>query len=483
MILCIGFIIYGGVLKKQIIIIGSGPSGLACAHELTTHQHAADIVLLDKNDRPGGLARTYTYKGFTFDIGPHRFYTKSTYVRMLWRSLLGKQLHRVKRLTRVYYRHKFFQYPIEIADILMKFDGYTLLSIVISYISSQIRYARRVPITYRQWIEKKFGYKIFTIFFRDYTEKVWGVNCNNISAKWAQQRIQGLDLFSLIRAVFPFVRKDQNRSLVHEFYYPRHGAGQMYEVWAKSLIKKGVRSHLKAEVKRIFHDDHRITQIHYSQGEIEYQVDPTMVFSSMPITKLVFALSPIPPRMILEAAESLRYRDHITVNLLVKKRNVFADNWIYIHDPSVRMARITNYNNFNPKTTRGNKTALSVEYFVFKDEPLWRLSTNELVRMASRELNAIGLLAPEDICSGFIVKEEDSYPAYYLGYERQFAVIMAYINTFVNLRCIGRGGMYEYNNMDQAILSGSRAAQEFILRKENASDWNSSDEVTYLEKY
>jgi protoporphyrinogen oxidase len=468
-------------LKKQIIIIGSGPAGLACAHELTTRQRTADIVLLDKNDRPGGLARTYTYKGFKFDIGPHRFYTKSPYVRSLWRLLLGKQFHRVKRHTRVYYGHRFFRYPIEIKDILTKFDGYTILGIVVSFISSKIRYALLVPATYREWIEKKFGYKLYTIFFRDYTEKVWGVSCDNISAKWAQQRIRGLDLFSLISAVLPFRREGQPRSLVHEFYYPRCGAGQMYEALARLSARKGVRNYLNTDVKRIVYNGNTITYIQYFQGGSSHRIDTGMVFSSMPVTRLIFALSPPPPPAIVRAAEALGYRDHISVNLLIKKRNVYEDNWIYVHDPAVRMARVTNFNTFNSSLKRSNMTALSVEYFVFKDEPFWKLSTKQLIDLATRELDVIGFVSPKDVAGGFVIKEEDSYPAYRINYEKHFFQIAEYLNGFTNLKCIGRGGLYKYNNMDEAMMSGQRAASEFSDGIHGAIDLTRIDNPAYLE--
>jgi len=445
----------------NIVIIGAGPSGLACSNELMFGRNKLRIVCLEKNDRVGGLARSYYYRGSIFDIGPHRFYTKNAFIFSMWKKLLKNSFLRINRKTRIYYKNIFFHYPINIMDILKKFDLKSLVSIFFSYIKAQIYFFNKTPKTYQEWIEKKFGYILFNMFFQDYTVKVWGIACNKISAVWAQSRIDNLDFFMILRSFIPFRSSSLSKSLSNIFYYPQRGSGYFFQKLADSFNKKDIHIELRSQVQKIIHSDSIIKTIIYTKNGKTHSLRPDFVFSSMPITKLIFTLSPPPPYTIMQAASRLKFRGHITVNILIK-RKIFPDNWVYIHDPLVKMARITNYNSFNPSLQSNDHTAISIEYFAFKEEKIWLLSEEELIMLAKNELQKIGMILQTDILKGFVIKEEDAYPAYYMGYERYLSLLTTYVSTFKNLKCIGRGGMYKYNNMDQAMLSGIDAAKEYI---------------------
>ncbi|OGM28645.1 hypothetical protein A2801_00720 [Candidatus Woesebacteria bacterium RIFCSPHIGHO2_01_FULL_41_10] len=470
--------------SETIVIIGAGPSGLGAAYELTKNKRNNNlkIIVLDKNDLVGGLARTHSKNGYRFDVGPHRFFTKNREVLNLWKEILGKDFIKVSRLTRMYYKGIFFLYPIEFSDIIKKFGLKDLIESAFSYFYAKVFYRNLEPNTFEEWITKYFGKKLYTVFFKSYTEKLWGVPCSEIGAEWAAQRIKNANFTEVIKNALLKNDKPKAKSWVDKFYYPIKGAGYMYETLAKKLKRKGVIIKLNSKVIKVNHRNNRIISVQYMEGKKKKTIKADAVFSSMPITHLVQSFFPSPPKQVLHASRKLTFRDHITVNFMVKGTSAFPDNWIYIHDPGYFMTRVANFSNFTPKMAKDKKhMAIAVEYFAFQTDKLWQKTDNELIDLAKSELERSKLLDEGQIEDGFVVRETESYPTYYLKQKKYFETIKSYLNDFRNLYLIGRGGMFKYNNMDHAIYTGMLAARNFLAGKNKYNVWSVNIDAEYLE--
>lgn len=466
----------------SIVIIGAGPAGLGCAYDLIrSKQTDKKIVIFDKNTIVGGLARTYSYKGCRFDVGPHRFYTKNKKVLQLWQNILKHELIKVKRLTRMLYKNKLFYYPVQLKDVVIKLGLWDSILACLSFLHAKIFFRSMIPKTFEEWIIKQFGKKLYLHFFKTYTEKVWGIPCDKIAAEWASQRIKNLNFAEVVKnAVFGGKTK-KAKSLIDTFYYPVKGSGYCYKQIALYIKKNGGKFHMRHQITVIRHDGGKILSV--AAGETHKQTLVDHLFSSIPLTHFIYSLRPKPPFEVLEAARNLLYRDHITVNLIIKKQNLFSDNWIYVHAPEVKMARVTNYNNFSDSMTPNKQySAISVEYFTFKTDAIWNMTNKELIRLAISEMERVRLIQKKDVLDGFVVREADSYPAYYVGYEKYFKKIKQYADTFSNLHLIGRGGMFKYNNMDHSLYSGMLAAQNYLLGYKKYSVWDINEDAEYLEK-
>lgn len=462
---------------EKIIIIGAGPAGLGTAFELSeSNRKDIKVIIVDKNSHVGGLARSYTFGKYSFDIGPHRFYTKNTEVLELWKKVLGNNFRKVPRLTRIYYQGKYFLYPIQALDVFKNLGVIELILCFMSYIDSKITLFGKEPKTFSDWVSKKFGKRLYRIFFKTYTEKVWGISCEKISAKWASQRIKNLDFLEILRSL---VFKSKAKSLIHEFYYPVHGAGSMYEKMAKIIKSKNGEILLDNKITKITFSKKIIEEVEYENNGKKLREKFDYLFSSLPITDFIFSLYPTPPQKIISAAKKLRYRDHITVNLIINKK-LFPDNWVYIHDPRVKMARITNYANFAKKMS--SVSPISVEYFVFKEDKIWNLLDEELIDLAKKELKIINLVDKNDVLDGFVIRETESYPMYYTGYEKYFDLVKNYVESFINLQLIGRGGLYKYNNMDHSLYSGMLAARNYLNGNKKYNIWAINEDAEYIEK-
>lgn len=467
--------------SSRIIIIGAGPAGLGVAYELAKKGRTCEVF--DKNTQVGGLARTEIHNGYNFDVGPHRFFTKNDEIQSVWKEVLGSDFIKVKRLTRIYYRGKFFNYPIKAMNALLGLGFWNSGLVLLSYIKGKIQFAKHEPKSFEEWMVKNFGYKLYSIFFKTYTEKVWGIPCGELGPEWAGQRIKNLNLLEAIKnAILP--GKSKAKSLVEEFEYPVHGAGMMYEKMREFAEQAGSKINSGSKIVKIHHSGKTITAIDVEDGGEACKVEVDYLFSSQPITDFIKMLEPAVPPEIRAAADKLYFRDHITVNLVVKNKNLFPDQWIYMHDPRVQMARIANYNNFSGKMSPDPDFApISVEYFTFADrEKLWGMADADLIRLAVGELSMIGLLKPEDIKDGFVVREKDSYPTYYSGYQESFDLLKDYLSGFDNLQLIGRAGMYKYNNQDHALLTGILAARNLLGEKNDIWSVNADDEYLEVKK-
>jgi len=445
----------------HVVILGGGPAGLAAAYELSRHK--VSCVVCERETVVGGLARTIVFEGHRFDMGPHRFFTKNTEVQRLWEDLLGEDFLEVNRLTRILHNQKLFFYPLKAFDVLTKLGPIEVVRCLFSYIYALVRHQNADPNNFEEWTCKAFGRRLYDIFFKTYTEKVWGIPCSELSIQWAAQRIKGLSLSEAIKNAIVEEKGTKVRSLINRFYYPRLGCGMPYEALKQRIQEAGNEVLLNHDVTRIQHDQQGITGVEAMNGGEKRLLTGTHYLFSLPITHTVRSMNPSPPAEVLEAAKSLQFRVHISVNLIVKVDGIFPDQWIYIHSPEVKMARVANYRNFSPEMApHDGTTGLTVEYFCNFGDDLWKMKDNELIELASVELTRAGLRKKEDVLNGFIIKKKDAYPRYTQGYNKHLSITRSYFNQFSNLQLIGRGGIFRYNNQDHAILTGLKAARNLL---------------------
>ncbi len=446
----------------QCCILGAGPAGLGAALELTKNG-IRNVVIIDRNRTAGGLSRTEIFDDVRFDLGPHRFFTKNAEINKLWHDILGSDFRPVDRLTRIYYKNKYFNYPIKAFDALSKLGPFQALQALFSFAHAQIG-EQREPDNFEAWITQKFGRKLYETFFKTYTEKVWGIPCHQIGAEWAAQRIKDLDLFQVIKKALSPGSSKKIKTLVEQFDFPVLGAGQMYERMCDQVMEKGVTVMMNSRVLSFNRQDTNIESIEVinNDGNRE-RISAEYFFTSIPITLFFEMMDPPESDDILKSVNALYFRDHITVNLLVDGDDLFPDQWIYIHTPDVKTARVANYNNFSKQmTSRKNKSALSAEYFVFQNEDLWKETDDNLKVFAIEELAYLKLLHKSSVENSWIVRETETYPTYYIGFQEHYENLKSRLDQFQNLQPIGRGGMYKYNNQDHSILSGILAARNYL---------------------
>lgn len=442
-----------------------------------------DLLIIDKNNKVGGLSRTDCYDGIRYDVGPHRFFSKNEEVNTLWRETLGDKFRPVDRLTRIYYNNKYYNYPIKAFDALSKLGPFEAAQALFSYLMIQTQ-RKKEAVSFEEWVIQNFGYKLYNTFFKTYTEKVWGIPCKEIGAEWASQRIKGLDFFEMAKKAFRAPGNKNIKTLVEQFEYPILGAGQMYEGICSRALSSGGSLLLSSMVTSINRSADRIVSIIITNSEGEdITIQANSFFSSIPITHLIKLIKPDENNEIIEAAEKLYYRDHITVNLLIRGINLFPDQWIYVHDPEVKFARLANYNNFSKEMVNNDHyTALSVEYFVFQGDDLWLKDDQALQKLAMEELGKVGLISNNSFEKGWVVRETEAYPAYYIGFQKYYDKLVKRINEYQNLYSIGRGGMYKYNNQDHSIYSGMLAARNYCKAPGYPYDlWLINEDAEYLE--
>jgi len=443
-------------------IIGAGPAGLAAGWELARLGHSA--IVYEKDLLVGGISRTVEYRGYRFDLGGHRFFTKVPEVQQQWEEILGDDFLQRPRLSRIYYRDRFFDYPLRPLNALAGLGAAETLRIVSSYAWAKLRPAPEER-SFEHWVSNRFGRRLYEIFFRTYTEKVWGMPCSAISADWAAQRIRNLNLLRALRHALLGQRGDAVvTTLINRFHYPRLGPGMLWERCVERLAERGVPTRLGEELVAVEHRDSRVVAIALEDGEgarRHRRVDH--LIASLPLGRLVEMLDPAPPPEVLAAARALRHRDFLTVVLIVDAADLFPDNWIYIHSPEVRVGRIQNFKNWSPEMVPDpSRTALGLEYFVDRGEPLWEMDDGALVELAARELAALGLAPGARVVDGTVVRVPYAYPVYDDGYRDRLATIRRFLATLPNLQMVGRNGQHRYNNQDHSMLTGIFAARNVV---------------------
>jgi protoporphyrinogen oxidase len=437
----------------HVVVIGAGPAGLTAAYELARRGDVR-VTVLEAGDAVGGISRTVQYKGFRFDLGGHRFFTKIAPVQRLWQELLGDQLIKVPRLSRIIYNGRFFDYPLRPMNALRGLGLWDAVLIVASYLKWHYR-PYPVEETFEQWVTNRFGRRLYETFFRTYTEKVWGVPCSEIRAEWAAQRIQGLTLArGVINAASLNRRSTEIKSLIHEFDYPRLGPGQMWEICRDRVVAAGHAVPLGHPVTRLEVEAGEVRRVvvRTAGGERTFAADH--VIATMPLQQLVRALHPEPTPAMQTAAAGLAYRDFVLVALVLRRAEVFPDNWIYVHTPGVSVGRIQNFGNWSAAmVAEPGTTCLGMEYFCFEGDRLWSASDQDLASLAAGELETLGLAGRDDVVDAAVVRVPKAYPIYDGAYRRHLADVRAGIDPIANLHTIGRNGMHKYNNQDHSMLT------------------------------
>jgi protoporphyrinogen oxidase len=505
-------------------IIGAGPAGLTAAYLLAKQGCRVDVWEADPT-YVGGISRTVVHKGFRFDIGGHRFFSKSGEVEAFWTEILGDDMLTRDRLSRIFYDGKFYNYPLEASEVVRNLGKRESLLSVGSYLSKKL-FPNHHPANLEEWVTNKFGARLYAKFFKSYTEKVWGVPCREIAADWAAQRIKGLSLTRAALAALwspPATEAGSDRSkviksLIASFRYPRLGPGMMWEATAERVRALGGQVTLGARVTQLTRVDGTAAAASngrarreeedgsangMARGELaaacwQLEVEGPgvgaaglatatrtydQVICSAPLSWLVRSIRPGLAPQALAAAAALKYRDFITVAVMLRTSKAFPDHWIYIHDPDIRAGRIQNFANWSPEMVPDPAiTCLGLEYFCFQGDELWSMADDDLIALAARELEALGLAGNEAIVDGAVVRQPKAYPVYDDTYKTHIQSIRAALmSAGEGLQVVGRNGMHKYNNQDHSMMTAMLAAKNILSNQPIYDPWKVNQDAEYIE--
>jgi len=492
-------------MKKKVVIIGAGPAGLTCAYELLKRSSDYEVVILEKDKQVGGISRTVTYNNNKMDLGGHRFFSKNEYINKIWQEILpvkndsgnDKVFLIRNRISRIFYANNFFDYPITLSlSTISKMGFITTLKSGFSYFKSVL--FKRKETNLENFYINRFGEKLYSLFFLKYTEKVWGRSPKDISPDWGSQRAKGLSIYTVLKSaimdLFHISSKNRETSLIESFYYPKYGPGQLWEEMALIIQKKGVKIITEAEVVHIKKIKNKITELVYMKDGEKIKISADIFVSSMPLKNLISSTNNI-PKKIKDVADSLPYRDFMTLGLVVKKLNlknetnirttldIVPDCWIYIQEPDVLMGRIQIFNNWSPYLVSDslNTVSLGLEYFCNAFDELWCMSDEEFKNFAISELEKMKMIDKNDVVCYHVERVEKAYPAYFDGYQ-YMDLLIDYLNKIENLYCIGRNGQHRYNNMDHSMLTAIYTVDDILDGcKDKDKIWKVNTEKEYLE--
>lgn len=462
--------------QDRILIIGAGPAGLTAGLELV--RNGFDVTIAEAGDKVGGISRTEEYKGYKFDLGGHRFFSKNKDIVKYWKEILGEDLLIKKRKSRILYKNKYFNYPLSFFEALRKLGIINSIKALLSYFRYQLMPLEEY--SYADWMTNKFGKYLFDTFFKTYTEKVWGISVYDISKDWALQRVKTLSLRNAVLDSIFKSKRNKITTLTNTFFYPKFGPGQMWERIAQEFQHNGGKILFNTRINKLILDKSGEWRVLSELSEIT-QSSFNHVISTMPLRSLIKAIG-CNSKTVLKAANSLKYRDFIMVVLIISKKEIFDDNWIYIHDTSVKVGRIQNFKNWSEHMVPDqNKTALGMEYFFFEEDAIWNYADKDLIHMAKSELVKLGMVTEEEIEDGKVVKLKKAYPVYDNSYKENIRIIREYLDKLNNLHVIGRNGMHRYNNQDHSMVTALIVAENIINGEKVRDEWNVSNDAEYIE--
>ncbi len=463
-------------VQGPVVVVGAGAAGLAAT--LLLARARRPVLVAERADGVGGLARTVERDGYRFDLGGHRFFTRVPEVRALWQEMLGADLLVRRRRSRILFHGRAFDYPIGAGGALAGLGLAESARVLLSYLAARAR-PIRPEASLADWLVNRFGRRLFETFFRPYTEKVWGMPCEAIGAQWAAQRIRGL---SLSAAVVDALRRGSGgqRTLATEFHYPRLGPGMLWDRMRAAAEAAGADFRLGHRLVRLRHDGGAVRRVELEGPSGPVALDASHVVATIPLRDLVAALDPAPDPGVARAAAALRYRDFLVVALVLEGPDPFPDTWLYLHDPGVRAGRVQNFRAWSPDLVPDPaRSCLGFEYFCSAGDDLWRRPDPDLVEMALADLAALGLARPGRLVRGHVVRVRDAYPVYGEDFARRLHEIRAGLAPIANLHVAGRNGMHRYNNMDHSILTGFVAARNVL--GEAGDPWAVNADDAYLE--
>ena len=452
----------------DLVIIGAGPAGLTAAYELAKTDKK--VIVIEKKSQVGGLAETKVFGKYRYDIGPHRFFTKNKEVYDLFLEMLSDDAVAVNRKTRILFKNSYFDYPLTPINALFGLGLFESITIGFSYVFARIKsYLKISKIdNFEDWVVDRFGRKLFNNFFKNYTEKVWGIDCKDIGSDWAAQRIKGLSLSTAIKfALFPNSKK-RPKTLVDKFYYPKLGAGMLWEKFEEYVENNNINVSKNKKVTQIKKNEDHLTLTYEDIEGNSQSIKTKNIFFSNPLLEFIDIFENNTPQEVINAAESLEYRNHISVHLTID-RKLFDDNWIYIHSPNLKMARIADFTNFSKDMSPEGTYPLTLEYFCFEKDEIWNNSNDEIIDFALTELKSI-FDKKFNVIHSEVSRNAKAYPVIKTGYQTHINIIKEWLAGLNNITAIGRSGMFKYNNQDHAMATGLFASRT-LLGQGNFDPW------------
>jgi protoporphyrinogen oxidase len=465
----------------KVAVIGAGPAGMTAAYQLA--RAGVEVDVYEASDTVGGMARSFSLWGQTVDLGPHRFFSNDARVNRLWLEVVGQDYRMVNRLTRIYYNHRFFYYPLQPVNALWNMGLWEAARCITSYLRERARSSvpANAPETFESWVVGRFGRRLFEMFFQSYSEKLWGISCQDLDADFAAQRIKRFSLGEAIKSALG-AGGNKHKTLVDCFAYPLGGTGMVYERMADFIRSRGGRVHLRRPIRRVLQVDGQVVGVEWDGGERDFC---NHVISTMPLTLLVKSLGDLPEE-VEQAIDSLTFRNTILVYLNVAGTDLFPDQWLYIHSPGLKMGRVTNFRNWIPDLYGEQRSSiLALEYWCYDHDDLWLAPEEELIHLASQEIRSTGLIGKVPILDGKVVRVRRCYPVYRAGYRQHVSRIRSHVQQFQGLTPIGRYGSFKYNNQDHSILMGLLATENLLEGKshdlwEVNTDYDSYQEEAHI---